>query len=240
MPVLNCLIIEDEPLAARVIADYVVHTPELRLVGTCEDVYTAFKKLKEEKTDLIFLDINLPKVNGMEFLKTMDKKCHVILTTAYHQYAVEGFELEVIDYLLKPISWGRFTKAVNKVLEYQKLLSPKDSTAKTAIDYMFVRTDGRMEKVLFEEILFVESLQNYVCIHTTSRKIISYSSLKNIEASLPAIRFLKVQKSYIVAIDKINSLQGGNIFIGSTSIPVSRKLKDEIRNRILTNNLSSK
>ena len=169
----------------------------------------------------------------MEFIKAMDKKCHIILTTAYHQYALEGFELDVVDYLLKPISWERFMKAVNKVLEYQKLLSPKNSTDQIAIDHIFVRAEGRMEKVLFDEILFVESHQNYVSIHTAGRKIITYSSLKNIEALLPAIRFVKVQKSFIVAIDKINSLQGGNISIGGTSIPISRKLKDEIRNKVL-------
>jgi len=233
MHVLNCLIVEDEPLAARVIADYVAHMPELKLTGICEDVHTASKKLEEGKTELIFLDINLPKINGMEFIKAMDKKCHIILTTAYHQYALEGFELDVVDYLLKPISWERFMKAVNKVLEYQKLLSPKNSTDQTAIGHMFVRAEGRMEKVLFDEILFVESHQNYVSIHTAGRKIITYSSLKNIEALLPAIRFVKVQKSFIVAIDKINSLQGGNISIGGTSIPISRKLKDEIRNKVL-------
>jgi two-component system LytT family response regulator len=237
---LNCLIVEDEPLAARVVADYVAHMPELRLTGICEDVYAASRRLKEEKADLIFLDINLPKINGMEFIKTMDRKCHIILTTAYHQYALEGFELEVVDYLLKPISWERFTKAVNKVLEYQKLLSPRDSAIDTVIDHMFVRTEGRLEKVLFEEILFVESHQNYVSIHTVARKIITYSSLKNIEALLPAARFVKVQKSYIVAVDKITSLQGSNICVGGTSISLSRKLKEEIHSRVLINNKPTK
>ena len=236
MQVLNCLIVEDESLAARVIADYAVQIPELKLVAICEDVPSAKVKLESGNIDLLFLDINLPKINGIELIRMLDKKCHVILITAYHQYAVEGFELDVVDYLLKPVSFERFTKAVNKVLQHQKLLGPNKSEA--AASHMFVKVGGKMEKVLLDEILFVESLQNYVLIHTTNKKIITYSTLKNIESLLPAARFLKVQKSYIVAIDKISSLEGTSIYIGNTAIPVSRKLRDDIRNRILTNNLS--
>ena len=235
---LNCLIVEDESLAARVIADYVAQMPELKLVAICEDVPTAKSKLETENIDLIFLDINLPKINGIEFIRMLDKKCRIILITAYHQYAVEGFELDVVDYLLKPVSFERFTKAVNKVLEQQKLQELNKGA--TVANHMFVKAAGRMEKVVFDDILFVESLQNYVLIHTSSKKIITYSTLKNIESLLPTMRFLKVQKSFIVAIDKISSLLGANIYIGDTAIPVSRKLREDIRNRILTNNLSLK
>ena len=238
MQVLNCLIVEDESLAARVIADYVAQMPELKLVAICEDVPTAKSKLETENIDLIFLDINLPKINGIEFIRMLDKKCRIILITAYHQYAVEGFELDVVDYLLKPVSFERFTKAVNKVLEQQKLQELNKGA--TVANHMFVKAAGRMEKVVFDDILFVESLQNYVLIHTSSKKIITYSTLKNIESLLPTMRFLKVQKSFIVAIDKISSLLGANIYIGDTAIPVSRKLREDIRNRILTNNLSLK
>ena len=235
---LNCLIVEDESLAARVIADYVAQMPELKLVAICEDVPTAKSKLETENIDLIFLDINLPKINGIEFIRMLDKKCRIILITAYHQYAVEGFELDVVDYLLKPVSFERFTKAVNKVLEQQKLQELNKGA--TVANHMFVKAAGRMEKVVFDDILFVESLQNYVLIHTSSKKIITYSTLKNIESLRPTMRFLKVQKSFIVAIDKISSLLGANIYIGDTAIPVSRKLREDIRNRILTNNLSLK
>ena len=236
MPVLNCLIIEDESLAARVIADYVSQMPELVLVGICEDVQQAKNVLKEKNIDLIFLDINLPKINGIEFIKALDKKCNIILTTAYHQYAVEGFELEVIDYLLKPISFERFTKAVNKVLDYEKLMSQKEHES----DHMFVKASGKMERIMFSQVLYIESLQNYVLIQTTDKKIVTYSTLKNIEALLPANRFIKIHKSFIVAISKISSLQGNNVYIGNTSIPISRKLKDDIRNKILTNNIYEK
>ena len=236
MQVLNCLIVEDESLAARVIADYVAQTPGLKLAAICEDVPTAKTRLETGNIDLIFLDINLPKINGIEFIRMLDKKCHVIMITAYHQYAVEGFDLQVADYLLKPVSFERFTKAVNKVFEHQKLLGLNKDEAVGS--HMFVKTGGRMEKVLFDDILFVESLQNYVLIHTPAKKIITYSTLKNIESLLPATHFLKVQKSYIVAIDKISSLEGTNLYIGATTIPVSRKLRDDIRNRILTSNLS--
>ncbi len=236
MQVLNCLIVEDESLAARVIADYVVQIPGLKLAAICEDVPAAIAKLESGNIDLLFLDINLPKINGIEFIRMLNKKCHIILITAYHQYAVEGFELDVVDYLLKPVSFERFTKAVNKVLEHQKLLEP--NKGETVASHMFVKAGGKMEKIILDDILFVESLQNYVLIHTTNKKIITYSTLKNIESLLPAARFLKVQKSYIVAIDKISSLLGTSIYIGNTAIPVSRKLRDDIRNRILTNNLS--
>ncbi len=232
MPVINCLIIEDEPLAARVVAEYVLQIPELRLAGICEDVPSALNKLIEEKIDLILLDINLPKINGIEFIKMLPQQCHIIFTTAYREFAIEGFELDVVDYLLKPFTFERFSNAVNKVLEYERLLA-KNPDGVVTKSYIFIKSSGRMLKVLFDDILFVESLQNYVVLHLQGKKLLTYSTLRNIEQLLPVNRFIKVQKSFIVSIDKITELQATQLYIGKTAIAISRKLKEEIRQKIL-------
>lgn len=232
MPGINCLIIEDEPLAARVVADYVEQMPGLRLAGICEDVRSAVAKLGEEKIDLLLLDINLPRMNGIEFIKTLPYKCHVILTTAYHEFALTGFELDVADYLLKPIAYDRFVKAVNKVVEYERLLAQNAGSAAEK-DHLFVKSDGRMVKVMYDDLLYIESVQNYVLLHTSTKKIITYSTLKNLELLLPDSRFVKVQKSFVVAIGRITAMRGADLFIGDTAISISRKLKEEIKKKIL-------
>ena len=231
MQVINCLIVEDEPLAARLLADYIAQISQLKLVNICEDVHSAGRIMNNEKIDLLLLDINLPRTNGIDFIKSMTHKCHIILTTAYHEYAVDGFELDVADYLLKPITWERFEKAINKVMDYEKLLLSNAATVHPG--HIFIKNDGMMVKILFDEILYVEAVQNYVLIHTKTKKFITYSALKNIEQLLPAKRFVKVQRSFIVAIDKITSLKGNDVHIGEVTITISRKLKEDIRTRVL-------
>jgi DNA-binding LytR/AlgR family response regulator len=237
MSVLNCLIVEDETLAARVVADYIEQVPGLSLKGICEDVFSASEKLRAEKIDILFLDINLPRVNGIDFIKTITGKYHIILTTAYYQYAIEAFDMDVVDYLLKPISFERFLKAVNKVRDYQELLDKTKEQNLAALSYFFVKTGNGLEKVSFDAILFIEALQNYIVIHTKEEKLITYSTLKNVEAFLPSARFLKVQKSYVVSIDKIERIDGNQIIVGKTPIMISRANKDEILHSILANNI---
>lgn len=235
MSEMNCIIVEDEPLAARVLENYIGQTPGLALVATCEDALTAMEVLNTNNVELIFLDINLPKINGLNFIKTLKKKYHIVLTTAYHQYAIEGFELDVMDYLLKPITFERFLKTVNKTREYNLLLNkPKDAEA---LDYFFVKSDNKLEKINYHEILFIESLANYVIIQTNAKKIITYSTLKNVEEYLPSSHFIKIQKSFIVALDKIDRIEGGDVVIGGKHISISRHNKEEVMEAILRKKL---
>jgi len=229
---LNCLIVEDEKLAAKVVADYIMQIADLNLSGICHDVFSAKAKLDKEPIDILFLDINLPKVNGIDFVKSLVSKPDIIFTTAYHEYAVTGFDLNVVDYLLKPISFIRFEKAIKKVMELKRLSALVNGSNGNGDDHTFVKNNGKIEKVFFKDILYIESQLNYVLIHTIHKKIITYSSLKNIEILLPSDQFFKVQKSFIVALNKITSMQRGSICIGDNVITVSRKLKDELRDKI--------
>lgn len=218
--------------------DYVRQTPGLVYKGTCEDVLGAMQQLHTEKIDLIFLDINLPKISGLDFIKTLNQNYHIILTTAYHQYAVEGFNLDVMDYLLKPITFERFLKAVNKTRDYHALLHKTEPNAAAAdLDYFFVKSENKLEKVNFSDILYVESLANYVTIQTVQKKITTYSTLKNVEAYLPPKRFVKVQKSFIVSVEKIERIEGNEIIIAGKSIPISRTNRDEVMGLIVTNKI---
>ena len=233
---LNCIIVEDEPLAMRVMEDFTRQTPGLLLKSSCYDAASAAALLESEAVDLIFLDINLPKVNGLDFLKKLDKKYQVVLTTAYHQYAVDSFEFNAMDYLLKPITYGRFFKAVNKVKDYI-LLIESQIIIDESIDYLFIRSDNKFEKIFFRDILYVQALQNYIVIQTLQRRFLAHITLKSIEQMLPGKRFVKTHKSYIVSIEKINRITSRELEIGTTKIPISRSLRDEVVQFILNENL---
>lgn len=236
MSILNCLIIEDEKPASELLKGYVDDVPWLSLAGVCEDVIGATQILNETKIDIIFLDINLPKINGIHFLKNIQGKYGVILTTAYHDYAVQGFELDASDYLLKPVTFERFLKAVNKTRERLKTSKPL-LISESEQDYFFVKADNKYEKINKPEILYVEGLQNYITIQTFTKKVVTYSTLKSIETYLSEKEFLRVQKSFIVSISKIDRIDGDDVIIGKTVIPISRALKDEVLKTILNNRL---
>ena len=233
---LTCLIIDDEPVARKGIEEYIKEVDFLDLVAQCENPLKAARYVNEQTIDLIFLDIHMPKISGIEFLKGLKHPPLVIFTTAYSDYALEGYSLDVVDYLMKPIPFERFLKATQKAFEVHQL-KKLAAEHKTHSDYFFVKCDSKYEKVNYVDVRFVESLQNYVIVHTSTKKLITYMTLTSFESQLPKDQFLKVHKSFIVSIAGIKSIDGNEIIIGDARIPISRNLKDQVVNRIIGNNL---
>lgn len=216
MSKIRCIIVEDEPLAVKVLADYISQVPYLELQGSFKDAIRATEFLRHQETDLIFLDIHLPKLKGMAFLRTLTNPPVVIITTAYHQYAVEGFELNVTDYLMKPIEFERFLVAVNKVKSVR------------SDDFIFLTVQKKKVKICFPEILYVESQKEYIRITTTKSVYVSKMSTHEIEALLPGHLFKRVHRSYIVALDKIESYTADMVEVNGVAIPIGRGYKDVI------------
>lgn len=219
---LNCLIVEDEPLAAKIIEDYVSQMPGLKLKGICGDVISASEKLRAEKIDIIFLDINLPKINGLEFAKSINNKYSIIITTAYNQYALEGFNLNVTDYLLKPIEFSRFVQAINKVYVQN---SPKENIVNKEADerkfYFFV-ADKKRHKIFCDEILYVESLKDYVKVHTAERSVVTKFQIGEMEELLKDRNFFRIHKSFIVNLNQLTAFNANEIEIGKINLPIGR------------------
>lgn len=218
MLALNCLIIEDEPLAADIMSDYIRQVPGLSLKGICSEAFSAMEKLRSEKIDVIFLDINLPKLNGIDFIKTINGNYHIILTTAYHQYAFEGYELNVVDYLLKPIEFGRFVQAMNKVFsryELKKQIGEDDK-------YYFFTVDKTRIRIQARDVLYIESLKDYVHIYTNEKKVITKFRIGEMETVLDDPRFLRIHKSYIVNKEKIRSYSATRLELAGKRLPIGR------------------
>jgi DNA-binding LytR/AlgR family response regulator len=228
MSKIRSIIIEDEPLAVKVLSDYILQVPFLELQGTFKDAIRATDFLRDNDTDLIFLDIHLPKLKGMAFLKTLVNPPAVIITTAYHQYAVEGFSLNVTDYLLKPIEFERFLIAVNKVKTAQRDQRPNDS--QETKDFIFLNMQKKKVKILFSEILYIESQREYIKIMTTKKEYLSKMSTQEMEALLPAHLFKRVHRSFIVSISKIDSYSSEEVEVNGITIPVGRGYKDTLEN----------
>lgn len=222
MSKIKCIIIEDEPLAAKVLTDYISEVPFLELQKTFKDAILATDFLRHNDTDLIFLDIHLPKLKGMTFLKTLANPPSVIITTAYHQYAVEGFDLNVTDYLLKPIEFERFLIAVNKVNKEQK------KTQGEIKDFIFVNVQKRKVKILFSEVAYIESQREYVKIVTTKDTYITKMSTGEIEEMLPAHLFKRIHRSFIIAVSKIDSYNAEMVEVNGVQIPIGRAYQDVI------------
>ncbi|HEX9510055.1 MAG TPA: LytTR family DNA-binding domain-containing protein [Puia sp.] len=224
---LNCLIVDDEPLARRQIETYVGRIPFLKLVGTARNPTIAKGILQTELVDLIFLDIQMPQMSGIDFLKSNDIFQQVIFITAFPEYAIEGFELEVTDYLMKPVTFERFLKGSKKALarvsgsQTIKLISDKPN-------FLYVKCNQRFEKTWIDDILYIESMLNYINIITKNRKLTVYSSLKAIESSLPQDKFLRIHKSYMVAINHINAIDRHQIHVAGHKLPVSRSNKQAV------------
>lgn len=220
MSKLKCIIVEDEPLAVKVLAEYIAQTPFLELQGSFKDAILAAEYLRGFTVDLIFLDIHLPRLKGMDFLRTLTKPPAVIITTAYHQYAVEGFALNVTDYLLKPVEYERFLAAVNKVGRAGDVVEK---------DYLFVPVQKKRVKILFDDILYIESQREYVRIKTVQGEWLTKMGTQEIEELLPGHLFLRVHRSYIVAIRRITAYTAEMIEIGGESIPIGKGYKGTIR-----------
>ena len=211
---LNCLIVDDEPLAREVIASYIEKVNNLNLVGECDNALQAFEKVRSQKVDLIFLDIQMPKLNGIEFIKALNPLPKVILTTAYREYAIESYELDVADYLLKPVSFQRFLKAIDKVVmgeveqpAEQQLVNPDIDELRQDHPYMFLKADRKMVKVYLKDILYIESLKDYVRIKPPAKEIISLQKISYLEQKLPEDCFMRIHRSFIVPIKKIEAFQ---------------------------------
>jgi DNA-binding LytR/AlgR family response regulator len=228
---INCLVIDDEPLARKGLKEYINDTDFLQLAGEFDNALSATSVLNTSEIQLLFLDIQMPKITGMDFIRSLTHAPPVIFTTAYPQYAVEGFELNALDYLVKPISFERFLKAALKAKEFYEV---RDKNIKEANPgHFFIKTDNKLVRIAFDEVIFAEGLQNYVIIHTRERKYITYLTLKSVEDYLPAAHFIKTHKSYIVAASMIESIEGNEIRIGQHHIPISRNLKDEVMEKLL-------
>ena len=238
---INCLIIDDEPLAREGLATYVGDIDFLKIQGLAEDPLEALAIMETTPIDLLFLDIQMPKINGLDFLKPLDKPRLVVITTAYPSFALEGYQLDVLDYLVKPITFQRFLKASIKAKKQFELLQgitlqPNLSTSK---EYFFIKCDGKIERILLEELLFVESMQNYVSLQTTKRKFTALMTLKNILEKLPKTTFLQVHKSFIINVQRVQSLGDGQVQIKDRLIPISRSRLAAVRQRILGDDMIS-
>ena len=226
---MNCIIVDDEPLGRKAIQLLVKETTILKLLGSFGDADAAGRFMAENQVDLVFLDIRMPGADGIEFAKSIPKETLVIFTTAYPEYAVDSYALDAIDYLLKPVEPERFQKAVEKACDYLLLLSEKSQKNQletVAQNHIFVRSDRRFYRILFEDILFIEGLKDYIIIQTNQRKIITKSSLKAIQEQLPTDIFMRVNKSYIVNLNQIESFDANDIFIGKHEIAIGSAYKD--------------
>lgn len=233
---IRCIAVDDEPLALDIIADYVAKIPELKLVASTTNAIEALTLVQNGEIDLVFLDVQMPELTGIQFVKIINGKCDVILTTAYPQYALDGYELNVVDYLLKPIAFDRFYRSVQKVLNAKTTKMPETTPAAVQhgdiIDFIFVKTEHKIQRVDLDNILYIEGLKDYISIYTSAERIVTLQNMKKMEEILPANRFVRVHRSYIVALDKISSIERGRIFIGDTTIPIGDTYKDAFFKRI--------
>jgi DNA-binding LytR/AlgR family response regulator len=225
MSKIKCIIIEDEPLAVKVLADYISQVPFLELGGSFKDAILATDYLRDHQADLIFLDIHLPKLKGMAFLKTLTHPPAIIITTAYHQYAVEGFEMNVTDYLLKPFDFERFLVAVTKV-KTAKTAIPVNEEAQATKDHLFLNVQKKKVKVLFQDIIYIESQREYIKIVTTKGEYLSKMSTHEIEDLLPPSQFKRIHRSYIISLSKIDSYTAEEVEVSGISIPIGRGYRE--------------
>jgi DNA-binding LytR/AlgR family response regulator len=229
----KCLIVDDEPLAIELVQQHVEQVDRLELIGTCQNALEAFEVLKQHKVDLIFLDIQMPMLTGIEFLKSLQNPPKVIFTTAYREYAVEGYELDIVDYLLKPISFNRFFKAINK---YFALVEPAPSATPPPLpdpvaDFIYLKSNKRTYKVSMNDILYVESLKDYVKVHLPDSRIVTKDKISDFEQRLPS-HFLRVHRSFIVNMRKITAFSSNDIEINGVEVPIGISYKEQVMDHL--------
>ena len=227
---LKCLAIDDEPLALELLEDNISKVPFLKLVATCNNPLEAMKVLQEETIDLIFLDIQMPGLTGLQFIQTITEKPMFILITAYEKYALEGYNLDVVDYLVKPVSLERFIKACNKAWELHLLKTGKEKGEASTPSYFFINVDYSLVKVIFADIMWIEGFKDYLKIHlkSSSKPIVARLTMKSIEEQLPSSMFIRVQKSFIVSKEHITAVRKNSVFINDIEIPVGDNYKEAI------------
>lgn len=239
MKKIRTLIVDDEPLARNGMADYVAQVDFLQVAATAEDALEALNVISQQPIDLILLDVNMPKLSGIDFLKMLDDPPLVILTTAYPSFALEGYQLNVLDYLVKPVTFPRFLAAAIKAKKQFELLNQTPTTSEqvNTASHFFIKCNGRVEKIYLSELLFVESMQNYVQIHTERGKFTTLLTLKSVLAELPEPRFMQVHKSFIANLEKVQTIDGSQLLIAEHRIPMSRSKAGEVSEIILKGKL---
>jgi DNA-binding LytR/AlgR family response regulator len=230
MKKLSCIIIDDEPIARKILQEFTEQVPYLDLIGKFESAMRAEEFLKSNRADIIFLDIEMPKVSGLQMLKRIHVESIVIVTTAFTQYALDGYELDVIDYLLKPFPLHRFLKAVQKAKDFYEMKMQSGNAQQPS--YIFVKSDKRIEKVELNEILYAEVLGNYITIYTNRKSIVAYLTMKSLESQLPSVDFIKIHQSFLVNRSKIESVEGNGVKVGTRSLPISRNYRESVTNLI--------
>lgn len=240
---ITCLAVDDEPLALSILKKYIGSVDSLELVGSCQNAVQALQLLQQYKVDLIFLDIQMPQIMGTDFIRTLKKSPKIIFTTAFRKYAIEGFELDAVDYLLKPISFERFLKAVNKVLQ-TNLDAPdsayhlNESVAETTQAYAYFRVDRKMVKVYLQDILYIEGFSDYVKIITNTKTLITKQLISTLEETLPKDLFIRIHRSFIISVGKINSFNADIIIIGNSELPIGRLFKQNVIRKLQLNSNS--
>jgi len=233
MQKIKCLVVDDEELARKLLETYISKLPNLELIAECKNPLEAIDVLQTKEIDLIFLDIQMPELTGVEFLKTLTKKPQIIFTTAYSDYALEGYTLDIADYLLNPFSLERFIQAVNKV---DQRLNSKKTTESTSIskakDHILVKSEHKIHRIKLSNILYIQSMREYVAYHTPEGRILSLNSLKKLEQDLPEDQFIRIHKSYIVAIDKIKTLEGNLVHIATEKLPIGAIYKEGVLTKV--------
>ncbi|WPV70499.1 LytTR family DNA-binding domain-containing protein [Chitinophaga sp. LS1] len=227
---IKCIITDDEPVARKGLKSYIEKVPFLSLQAECESPFELNTILKNNQPDVVFLDIEMPELSGIEYLSTITHPPKIIIVSAYEQYALQGYELEVFDYLLKPVSFNRFLKSVNRL--HDQLVKTQ-----TATDHIFIKTDKKTKKVLLKDILFIEGKENYIMIYTHNSKEIVYCTLRMMEDNLPQGQFVSIHRSYIVNIAYIEAIEGNQLEVGSYKIPIARNLKENIYKQYIEQNL---
>ena len=226
MKKLSCIIVDDEPIARKILQEFVEQIPFIDLQGKFENAMKTEAYLRNNAADIIFLDIEMPKISGLQLLQKINIESMVILTTAFPQYALEGYELDIIDYLLKPFAFSRFLKAVHKAKDYYQMKTK--TTGTLAPSYIFIKSEKRIEKIELNEILYAESIGNYVSVYTERKKIIAYLTMKSLESQLPSDDFIKIHQSYLVNCSKIDAIEGNEIKIMGKSLPMSRNYREMV------------
>lgn len=237
---MRCLILDDEPLARQGLEKYVSQIQTLNLVGSFEHPLLADEMLRNGGVDLLFLDIQMPYLTGIDFLKGLKKPPLAILHTAYPNFALEGYQLDVIDYLVKPVPFERFYQAVNKAQEYFTLRNSRPDGQARTHDFFFIKCENRYEKIVLDQILYVEAMQNYSVVHTTGEKYMTLMSLKSFGELLPDEQFIRVQKSFIVNVSKVETLEGHQVKVAGKRVPLGRQQRDELYEKLIKKHIADK